>query len=724
MAQTFDFDIGNVVGPPGATGNGIKSIALLSTSGLVKTYRITMTDDTTFDFSVSDGEDGNGISGASFDAETNALTITFDDGSTFTTPSLKGDPGSPGTPGDDGYSPAVTIETITGGHRVTITDEAHPAGQSFDVLDGNEYNSAPIILNSASGDIATFADGADNRQIRKIVGTIVPVQSGTGDPSPDNVRPISGWTGCNITRAGKNLVDLNESNITRISSAFPSDFVCENGEYSGTVPAGRDYAIAGYNILLRPGTYSISFDYVNGSGNTAWKGVLLVPATASSWYASDKMQTALASASGHISKTITLTENHKLVLTLNCFGTLSSSAKNIISNLQIEVGTTESAYVDASDITTLPINWQTEAGTIYGGTVTLNEDGSADVVADCANYHILPSAWAYQASVNAWFIARVNLSPLYSESNSGYDGFYGACDCYPFVRYTNLVNQQLNNTIAVRNDTVKAIYCRTDGTSDTKPVETNIVLKVAEPVTYHFDNIGQLHTFLGTNNVWIDTGAITECDYPADTKTYVDGKGGAVSDVQIDGTSILEDGVANIPVASQNTSGVVSVSEVYGLTSADGLLKVSSSTVNQIKNGVGMFKPIVPNYQQYATFYGLAKAAGDTTQSASANAVGAYTEDAKSAIHEMLNGAVTVSGTTPTIVAKSGITYVCGEVATLDITPPASGIFDVIFTSGSTPTVLTVTGVTWMNGFDPTVLEANKTYEVNILNGLGVASWT
>lgn len=41
-----------------------------------------------------------------------------------------------GTDGDDGYSPAVTIVTIAGGHRITITDKDHPQGQSFDVLDG------------------------------------------------------------------------------------------------------------------------------------------------------------------------------------------------------------------------------------------------------------------------------------------------------------------------------------------------------------------------------------------------------------------------------------------------------------------------------------------------------------------------------------------------------------------------------------------------------------
>lgn len=44
--------------------------------------------------------------------------------------------GQTGQPGDDGVSPEVTVTTITGGHRVTITDADHPTGQSFDVMDG------------------------------------------------------------------------------------------------------------------------------------------------------------------------------------------------------------------------------------------------------------------------------------------------------------------------------------------------------------------------------------------------------------------------------------------------------------------------------------------------------------------------------------------------------------------------------------------------------------
>lgn len=91
---------------------------------------------------------------------------------------------------------------------------------------------------------------------------------------------------------------------------------------------------------------------------------------------------------------------------------------------------------------------------------------------------------------------------------------------------------------------------------------------------------------------------------------------------------------------------------------------------------------------------------------------------------------IQVSGTTPVITAVANTQYICGEVATLDITLPASGCIDVVFQSGSTPTVLTVTpptGVTvkWANGFDPAVLEANTTYEINIKDGLGVgAAWT
>ena len=85
-------------------------------------------------------------------------------------------------------------------------------------------------------------------------------------------------------------------------------------------------------------------------------------------------------------------------------------------------------------------------------------------------------------------------------------------------------------------------------------------------------------------------------------------------------------------------------------------------------------------------------------------------------------GVVYVEGATPVIAAADNYRYVCGQVSTLSFTPPESGITDVIFKSGTTPTVLTVPNtIKWANGFDPTALEANMTYELNIMDGIGVA---
>ena len=49
-----------LVAGKGDTGNGIQSITLLSTVGLVKTYRITYTNGTTYDYTVTDGAGGGG----------------------------------------------------------------------------------------------------------------------------------------------------------------------------------------------------------------------------------------------------------------------------------------------------------------------------------------------------------------------------------------------------------------------------------------------------------------------------------------------------------------------------------------------------------------------------------------------------------------------------------------------------------------------------------------
>lgn len=116
-----------------------------------------------------------------------------------------------------------------------------------------------------------------------------------------------------------------------------------------------------------------------------------------------------------------------------------------------------------------------------------------------------------------------------------------------------------------------------------------------------------------------------------------------VDDVQINGTSIVQNGVANVPIASANNVGLVKILSANGVYIDDNNdLAINKATDSQIKNGSASFRPIVPANQSNATFYGLAKAAGDTTQSQSSNPVGTYTDEAKTAIRTMF-GIVTLT---------------------------------------------------------------------------------
>lgn len=79
-----------------------------------------------------------------------------------------GQDGAPGQDGQDGVSPTVTITTIEGGHRVTITDAAHPAGQNFDVMDGQGGGSGELLVVAYDAatpgtvpDVTEIADGFD-----------------------------------------------------------------------------------------------------------------------------------------------------------------------------------------------------------------------------------------------------------------------------------------------------------------------------------------------------------------------------------------------------------------------------------------------------------------------------------------------------------------------------------------------------------------------------------
>lgn len=106
-----------------------------------------------------------------------------------------------------------------------------------------------------SGSTVTISDGIDGHAL-DITASWTPTQAGSGDPSPENIRAISGRNGIAIQQSGQNLLNL---------ALFPDRQVSYGITWTrrdGVVFAnGTTTTTAYYNsrsFVLAPGTYTIS----------------------------------------------------------------------------------------------------------------------------------------------------------------------------------------------------------------------------------------------------------------------------------------------------------------------------------------------------------------------------------------------------------------------------------------------------------------------------------
>lgn len=117
--------------------------------------------------------------------------------------------------------------------------------------------------------------------------------------------------------------------------------------------------------------------------------------------------------------------------------------------------------------------------------------------------------------------------------------------------------------------------------------------------------------------------------------------------------------VKNTDFATTMKGGIVQIYTGGGLAMDNNRLRMDPATTIACKIGSYSYVSISPAHQHEATFYGLAKASGDTTQSKSSNAVGKYTDEAKTKIQNML-------GVQPKFELGNGLQLVDG-VLSLDI---------------------------------------------------------
>lgn len=158
-----------------------------------------------------------------------------------------------------------------------------------------------------------------------------------------------------------------------------------------------------------------------------------------------------------------------------------------------------------------------------------------------------------------------------------------------------------------------------------------------------------------------------------------------VTDVQVNDTSVVTNGVAEMPLASTNNFGVVKVGGGLGVNSNKKLFADTASDAG-IKAGATSGSLLTPARQHISTFYGLTKAAG-VDMANSSNAVGTYTPEAKSAIQTMLGTAdassfgIVCNGTTASnsisagqYVIWNGALYVASTAITVGETLSSSNL--------------------------------------------------
>lgn len=160
---------------------------------------------------------------------------------------------------------------------------------------------------TATGNPLTFLTNIA-KPLRSLVANFLPVQSGTGDPSPENVRPLIPWQGLTAWHTGKNLFD---------------------GEYPG-IQSGT--ALTYRPIYVGDSAVTISTD-MPLTGEDMYANIFALPGNVQSG-----ASTANNGVSENIPRTVTPANGYITIAYRNH----NSDPRNY--NLQIEVGNTATAF--------------------------------------------------------------------------------------------------------------------------------------------------------------------------------------------------------------------------------------------------------------------------------------------------------------------------------------------------------------------------------------------
>ena len=373
--------------PRGDTGNGIQSISLISTVGLVKTYRITFTDEDHFDFEV---KDGNGISSATLNQDY-TLTLTFNDGTTWTSTSIRGATGA---------TPNLTIGTVStaapgssAAAEITGTPEDPVLNLTIPKGDPGEVPAAAIASTQASTTASKkilegeyfFLSGTLYIATAEIAsgGTIVTSGSGANCKTAKVADDVSNL---------KSAIDSTEDHAI---AAFPQETL-ENQRIASFTDGADDIPIKELTVHIEPVQDLHGYDnpWPAGGGKNLYNAVLSTNSVNGIDFTNDNgIITASGTATANVYKV-----NHN-------FGFIYLEAGSYIATGGDNIPTGDFRLADNRNSS------QTDSGSVAIGTITQSEP-SLSFTLSSAQYIFFNIIVASGATGNYTYKPMIRLSTV------------------------------------------------------------------------------------------------------------------------------------------------------------------------------------------------------------------------------------------------------------------------------------------------------------------------
>ena len=422
----------------------------------------------------------------------------------------QGEQGVPGVPGQDGFSPIATVTKSGTVATITITDVNGTTSTTIsdgEVTQAQLDTKAPAILPTVSGSIANFPDGADDIPVADLVVNIEPVQSGSGDPAPDNVRPITGWTGCNVTRTGKNLLPFpyGQSSTTIAGITFT---INDDGsiKISGTATGAVYFYLFGNSSSPIPSWFKPNTKYF-------WH----VPTTPSKYFTQLILYGSPAwSQTGGASFT-TPSAFSQYTGFAAVVGVYNGASVDDTIYPMLELGSTATAY-EPYQSNTVNLSWQTEAGTVYGGSLDVT---TGVLTVEYVSETVTGNSTIASNGGLPYGGRQIRYTPTANKAIPTVATADVWCDRF------KVENANLENTVTGRLTDGNILFnmpasCTTFALSRAwfNDNNTQIVFKLATPQTYQLTP-QEVRTLLGTNNIFSDCSSV-EVEYRADTKLYIE----------------------------------------------------------------------------------------------------------------------------------------------------------------------------------------------------------